>query len=183
MSESLFYWSCRCEVWNFIKKETLAQVFSCEFCEIFKNTFSYRAPLVVGSVVISRKIWSLKETRVQAAVMFFSRILWNYEGTRLFWRKVLIVIIFYAIKPSFNVWNIQILSFCGKLFLTQNWRHTISFSLPCRWIQSTFMVLEVLLNKQENLNKLIHFRWNISMNSFQIEIVIRLELLVHCPFT
>ena len=24
---------------NFIKKETLAQVFSCEFCEISKNTF------------------------------------------------------------------------------------------------------------------------------------------------
>ena len=23
---------------NFIKKETLAQMFSCEFCEIFKNT-------------------------------------------------------------------------------------------------------------------------------------------------
>ena len=26
---------------NFIEKETLAQVFSCEFCEISKNTFSY----------------------------------------------------------------------------------------------------------------------------------------------
>ena len=24
---------------NFIKKEAVAQVFSCEFCEIFKNTF------------------------------------------------------------------------------------------------------------------------------------------------
>ena len=24
--------------YNFIKKETLAQVFSCEFCKIFKNT-------------------------------------------------------------------------------------------------------------------------------------------------
>ena len=24
---------------NFVKKETLAQVFSCEFCEISKNTF------------------------------------------------------------------------------------------------------------------------------------------------
>ena len=24
---------------SFIKNETLAQVFSCEFCEIFKNTF------------------------------------------------------------------------------------------------------------------------------------------------
>ena len=33
----------------FIKKETLAQVFSCEFCEISKNTFSYRTPLVATS--------------------------------------------------------------------------------------------------------------------------------------
>ena len=33
---------------NFIKKETLAQVFSCEFFEISKNTFSYRTPLVAG---------------------------------------------------------------------------------------------------------------------------------------
>ena len=24
---------------NFLKKETLAQVLSCEFCEIFKNTY------------------------------------------------------------------------------------------------------------------------------------------------
>ena len=28
----------------FLKKESLAQVFSCEFCEIFKNTFFYRTP-------------------------------------------------------------------------------------------------------------------------------------------
>ena len=30
-------------------KETLAQVFSGEFCEISKNTFSYRTPLVATS--------------------------------------------------------------------------------------------------------------------------------------
>ena len=30
-------------------KETLAQVFSCEFCEISKNTFSYRAPPATAS--------------------------------------------------------------------------------------------------------------------------------------
>ena len=30
----------RCLACNFIKKEALAQVFSCEFCEIFKNTYS-----------------------------------------------------------------------------------------------------------------------------------------------
>ena len=35
---------------NFIKKETLAQVFSCEFCEISKNTFSYGTPPVAASV-------------------------------------------------------------------------------------------------------------------------------------
>ena len=29
----------RPEACNFIKKETLTQVFSCQFCEIFKNTF------------------------------------------------------------------------------------------------------------------------------------------------
>ena len=34
---------------NFIKKETLAQVFSYEFCEISKNTFSYRKPPVAAS--------------------------------------------------------------------------------------------------------------------------------------
>ena len=35
---------------NFIKKETLAQVFSCEFCKIFKSTISYRTPLVSASL-------------------------------------------------------------------------------------------------------------------------------------
>ena len=33
----------------FINK-TLTQVFSCEFCEISKDTFSYRTPLVAASV-------------------------------------------------------------------------------------------------------------------------------------
>ena len=33
----------------FDKKETLVQVFSCEFCELFKNTFSYRTPPVLAS--------------------------------------------------------------------------------------------------------------------------------------
>ena len=35
----------------FIKKETLAQTFSCEFGEIFKNTFFYRTPLVDASTL------------------------------------------------------------------------------------------------------------------------------------
>ena len=34
---------------NFIKKETLAQVFPCEFCKISKNTFSYKASSAAAS--------------------------------------------------------------------------------------------------------------------------------------
>ena len=42
-----FLKSCRAELYcradcNFINKETLAQMFSSEFCDIFKNTFFYR---------------------------------------------------------------------------------------------------------------------------------------------
>ena len=41
---------------NFIKKETLAQVFSCEFCEVSKNTFFYRIPLVTASEIFHNEI-------------------------------------------------------------------------------------------------------------------------------
>ena len=34
---------------NFIKKETLAQMFYCEFCEISKNTFFHKTHLVAAS--------------------------------------------------------------------------------------------------------------------------------------
>ena len=33
------------ETCNLISKETLAQLLSCEFCEIFKNTFFYSKPI------------------------------------------------------------------------------------------------------------------------------------------
>ena len=36
---------------NFIKKETLAQVFPCETCKIRKNIFFYRTAPVTASVI------------------------------------------------------------------------------------------------------------------------------------
>ena len=39
-----------CQSLIFQKKETLAQVFSREFCKIAKNIFSYRTPAMVASV-------------------------------------------------------------------------------------------------------------------------------------
>ena len=38
------------KAYNFNKKEALVQVFTYVYCETFKNTFSYRAPLVASSV-------------------------------------------------------------------------------------------------------------------------------------
>ena len=37
------------EACNFIKEETLAQVFSCEFCESSKNIFFHRTPMLAVS--------------------------------------------------------------------------------------------------------------------------------------
>ena len=39
---------------NKVKKETLAQVFSCEFCEIFKNAFFTEHLRATASVFIKR---------------------------------------------------------------------------------------------------------------------------------
>ena len=39
------------ETRNFIKKETLAQVLFCEFCEIFKNTFFTEHLRTTASVI------------------------------------------------------------------------------------------------------------------------------------
>ena len=36
---------------NKVKKESLAQVFSCEFCKISKNNFFYRTPPVAASIL------------------------------------------------------------------------------------------------------------------------------------
>ena len=45
-----FLMTLQTKVYNFIKKETLTQVFSCEFCKISKNIFSYRTFPVATSV-------------------------------------------------------------------------------------------------------------------------------------
>ena len=44
---------------NFIKIETMAQMFPCKFCESFKNNFSYRTPPLAASRTFlkQRYIW------------------------------------------------------------------------------------------------------------------------------
>ena len=62
----------RPEACNFIKKETLAQVSSCEFCEIYKNTFYYRTPLMAASGVLIN--FAILEPFSNKLQVFFNRI-------------------------------------------------------------------------------------------------------------
>ena len=49
MLESLFSKPAGLKAHNFIKKYTPTQLFFCEYCEIFKNRFFYRTPLMAAS--------------------------------------------------------------------------------------------------------------------------------------
>ena len=70
MTESKF-WPEAC---NFIKKETLPQVFSFEFCEISKNTFPYRTPPVAASELFQYGIMS------SFSISFLNNFLYEYYG-------------------------------------------------------------------------------------------------------
>ena len=63
LCQTLFWQSCRPDACNFIKKETLAPVFTCEYCGISKNTFFYRTPQVDASVgmTYSKRLDSRKD--------------------------------------------------------------------------------------------------------------------------
>ena len=51
LSQSLFFNKVTGLTCNLIKKDTLAQVFSCQVREISKNAFFYRTPMVAASII------------------------------------------------------------------------------------------------------------------------------------
>ena len=56
MCQSLFFNKVVELACNFIKKETLALVLSCGFCEISKNTFCYKTPPACN-FVLKKRLW------------------------------------------------------------------------------------------------------------------------------
>ena len=69
----------------FIKKETLEQVFSCEFCEIFGNTFSYRTPTEIASIFYLPAINSLVLLWISALIIFY----WHTHEDQMNWPIVM----------------------------------------------------------------------------------------------
>ena len=60
----------KASAYNFIKKMTLARVFSCEFCKIFNNTFSTEYLQTTASVVILLIYWMRKTTFLYVKFIF-----------------------------------------------------------------------------------------------------------------
>ena len=57
LCQSLFLIKLQASACNFSKKEALAQVFSCEFYEISKNTFLHRTSLVAASMLLHMNVF------------------------------------------------------------------------------------------------------------------------------
>ena len=73
LCQSLFFNSYRPQTCNLIEKKTLAQVFSCEFCEISMKNIFHRTPLVAASVQINweEDIGSILSTCLKHLVPFY----------------------------------------------------------------------------------------------------------------
>ena len=63
------FFKIKLQAWGLIKKETLAQVFSCEFCEISKNTFfTDRLWTSASNKVAKKKIHFLLQLKEKSVV-------------------------------------------------------------------------------------------------------------------
>ena len=76
LCQSLFYNKVVALRLTTLLKKRLAQVFSCEFCEVAKNTFFHRTPLVAGFIYISNRFFSetslLKPLRIPLNLMIYT---------------------------------------------------------------------------------------------------------------
>ena len=89
---------------NFIKKEALAQVFSCEFCEISKDAFFYRTPLVAASAFDSVRAQFLLGNISGLLVIY----LFNYNSS----------------KSTFYMLNVQLDVLLSTAFVKQIGTHS-----------------------------------------------------------
>ena len=76
LCQNLFLINLQAETYNFIKTETLTQVFSYEFWKICKNTFFDRTPLVAGYesrslICQARTVWATRPEHMQRGVLLF----------------------------------------------------------------------------------------------------------------
>ena len=93
LCQSLFFDKFQASACNFIKDEALTQAFSCEFCEISKNTLYYRTPPVAASyitqtnqqktIIPKRKTWECGEKRMLQKCICSMKIISYYMKMKI----------------------------------------------------------------------------------------------------
>ena len=108
------------EVCNFIKKDTLALVFSSEFCKISKNTLYYKTPLVAASVnillvvYIDYSIFTYKSFLFQFSGVYNSLLSIRNSSMKswgFYWRNDWVILLF--VRNCFPLWNLKYFILCG----------------------------------------------------------------------
>ena len=130
---SLFFYKVADLACNFIKIETLAQMFCCEFCEISLNTFSCRTLLVAASD--SNVFCKINKLNASFCIIsqymksiFLTWILWSASKPKnvltslyfqcYFLRSITLLLIFLAFHAYF--W---LESYCYDLILHEAFKH------------------------------------------------------------
>ena len=98
---------------NFIKKETPTHVFSCEFCELFKNTY-----FIEHIRVTAFEAWSMKKkthTHIEG--------LWlKFQSYFVYWRCISVVGVWHkwTVKSGLNIIKTELLVICKFSFIKKS---------------------------------------------------------------
>ena len=107
---------------NLIKKETLAQVFSCGFCEISQNSFFYRTPLVAASVLFRVGLpWRLFfDKRYSRFFLFLLNIITLSLNAKSCFRKIKVKIVVLRSQLKISILIVNHKRLIRKRFLHDN---------------------------------------------------------------
>ena len=85
----------------FFKKEALAQIYSCEFCENFRNTY-FVEHLKIAAFKLSFKYWILKLTIVEAVFLHNRAVYRTIKGTH----EIVFFVYFFlmSFKKTYTYW-------------------------------------------------------------------------------
>ena len=124
------------QAWNFIKKETPAQVFSCDFYEIFLEHLFYRTFLGVCSVIIT---WITNFRSFSFYLLFITYYL-NHQFLEFFFLKLIqcvligLLVHFACFCSTYQVITmIKIVFTLTKFVLYVCWLNKLPLSFPF-WI-------------------------------------------------
>ena len=127
------------EATNFSKKETLAQVFSCELGEIFKNNLFYRTPPVAASVQKRCLFWFMEIDPAKQNLQNLIKLFVYFENhRRRTWGNAHIItdslnVTFTLSAPDQRqISNIFFIKSVIRLYIVSHYCHFLSF-LFC-WI-------------------------------------------------